>query len=423
MRVLSALILCTLMCSVYAQFSTCFTDVTSSNANSNAFDFSGVDRFGFALFRNLTSMLSSQQQRQGSSNKANMMLSPFSIWSVLTLALTGAKGGTYTELQTALGLPVSKLHAYRTKIVLDFLMKGSGLGANGGPELLSMDQAYFDPSMRLRDCVKKVSFKINTLDFRNAASAAARINDDVSRATGGEIRDLMDASSVANAVFVLVNAIYFKGSWKEAFKTDKTVNAPFSVPSSRGQFHSINVPTMTRQGTIKIAFSAAMGADVAELPYKNSNISMFIILPREESTTIEQSVSNLTPFSFEDVRRTMSPLPVSIALPKFDLKTKIESELVDSLKAMGIRSMFGNNANFLDFSNERGVFVDAAVHQANVRIDEEGTVAAAATGLVATRSGPSRYINFFVNKPFAFLIFDNRTKVTLFSGIVRNPTL
>lgn len=423
-----ALVVCAVLCTttVKAQFNTCFTDPAGAtrNPNPDAYDFSGVDRFGLALFRNLATMSANQQRRQGSTNNdpTNMMLSPFSIWSALSLALVGAQGNTYRELQTGLGLPSSKIDAYRHKLVLDILMKRAGLGAiNGGPELQSTDRAYFDPSMTLKDCVTKAVFKIDTLDFSNPARAAATINHHVSDATRGEIRDLLDASSVNNAVFVLVNAIYFKGDWEEAFRPEKTINAPFSVPTSSGQVRSINVPTMTRQGKIKIAFSEAMGANVVELPYKNSNISMFIILPREESTTIEESVSKLTPFSFEDVRSTMASLPVSIALPKFDLKTRLQSELVDGLKSLGIRSIFSSNADFSDFSDQRGVFIDAAIHQANVRIDEEGTVAAAASALVATRSGPSRFINFFVNKPFAFLIYDKHTKVTLFSGIVRNP--
>ncbi|KAF2353228.1 Serpin domain [Trinorchestia longiramus] len=404
--------------SVAQKFDLCFPDTTQNVGSNDKFIFSGVDNFGFGLFRELNGLMSSEQ----SSDSSNLLISPYSVWSVLSLALMGTQGTARLQLEQALGLPDTKLGAYRTKYALDFVLQALGSGVGGGPELRGLDRAYFDSSVSVRDCVSNVIHDIQVLNITSDPTGSAdKINKDVSIATGGEIKDLLSQDSLVNAVFVLLNAVYFKGTWQTKFDPQDTSKQVFY--NSAGQ-QAATADMMTVQGPFNIVKSPALGATMLELPYDRSNMSMLILLPEIENPNVEGILTALSPYTLSQALQASQQLPVKVFLPKFDLKTKLGAQLVESLGKLGITDVFDRSrADFSSFSSDASqLYIDTAVHQAKVKVDEVGTVAAAATALIGTRSGPGNTIQFVANRPFVFLIYEKRVKVTLFAGVIRNPT-
>ncbi|KAA0202574.1 hypothetical protein HAZT_HAZT000581 [Hyalella azteca] len=326
-----------------AQFDLCFTDSAAAGVPSNEFNFTGVDNFGLGLIRELNEHLTATQK----AGDVNLLVSPYSVWSALSLALMGAQGTTLKQLQDALGLPNTKLGAYRTKYALDFVLRALGSGANGSPELRRVDRAYFDPSVNLRPCVSDVIHDVQTLNMLADPAPACL-----------------------------------------------TMPPLFAPPRLR-----VSPCLLSLHRRISLVF-------------------------RHQKPDLDQTLAKLSPYTLGQALAAMKPLQVNVSIPKFDLEVKLEDELVQSLKQLGITDMFDRTrSNFSSFTADSGpLFVDEAIHKAKVRVDESGTVAAAATALMATRSGANSAIQFVANRPFLFLIYDSRVRVTLFAGIIRNPT-
>ncbi|XP_018024224.1 ovalbumin-related protein X-like isoform X2 [Hyalella azteca] len=410
------LVVATLMSSATCTLDSCFPDSGSSDTTSSNFNFSGVDIFGLGLFRELNSLMTSSQ----SAGDANLLVSPYSVWSALSLALMGAEGRSRRQLEDALGLPTTRRGAYRTKYALDFVMRALGSGTNGGPELRRVDRAYFDPTVQLHPCVTNLLNDVQILDMIfDSIGSANKINNDVSMVTGGQIKDLLSSDALVNSLFVLLNAIYFKGSWQTKFDPKNTSKQKFNRQS--GEMVAM-ADMMTVESTFNLAASTSLGAAMLQLPYYNSNMSMLVMLP-DPSSTVDETLKQLSPTTLSQSLAALKPTIVRVSLPKFDLAKKMEDELVQGLGRLGITDIFNSSvANFTSFTSDSSLYVDTAIHQAKVMVNEEGTVAAAATALTATRSGSSNPVQFSANRPFLFLIYDSRVRVTLFAGIIRNPS-
>ncbi|XP_018019539.1 intracellular coagulation inhibitor 3-like isoform X2 [Hyalella azteca] len=175
---------------------------------------------------------------------------------------------------------------------------------------------------------------------------------------------------------------------------------------------------MTVESTFNLAASTPLGATMLQLPYYNSNMSMLVMLP-DPSSTVDETLKQLSPTTLSQSLAALKPTIVRVSLPKFDLAKKMEVELVQGLKRLGIMDIFNSAANFTSFTSDSSLFVKTAIHQAKVKVDEEGTVAAAATALTGKRSGAFQFV---ADRPFLFLIYDSRVNVTLFAGIIRNPS-
>ncbi|XP_018024225.1 serine protease inhibitor 88Ea-like [Hyalella azteca] len=407
------LVVATLMSSATCTLDSCFPDTGST---SSEFNFSGVDIFGLGLFRELNSLMTSSQ----SAGDANLLVSPYSVWSALSLALMGAEGRSRRQLEDALGLPTTKLGAYRTKYDLDLVLRALGSGTNGGPELRRVDRAYFDPTVQLRPCVTDLLNDVQILDIiSDPIGSANKINNDVSMVTGGQIKDLLSSDALVNSLFVLLNAIYFKGSWKTKFDPKNTSKQKFTRQS--GEMVAM-ADMMTVEDTFNLAASTPLSATMLQLPYYNS-MSMLIILPDPSQSTVDETLKQLSPTTLSQSLAALKPTIVRVSLPKFDLAKKMEDELVQGLGRLGITDIFNSSvANFTSFTSDSSLYVDTAIHQAKVKVDEEGTVAAAATALTFAYSFSSDPVQFVANRPFLFLIYDSRVNVTLFAGIIRNPS-
>ncbi|XP_019374080.1 PREDICTED: serpin B12-like [Gavialis gangeticus] len=274
------------------------------------------------------------------------------------------------------------------------------------------------------DCTKELyGAVLQTGDFKNATEAARqKINSWVETQTQGKIKELFVPGIITPVtVLVLVNAIYFKANWKYKFDKTKTVKRDFRL----NQNDKKSVQMMYQQGKFKMAHIQEINAQILELPYNKTSLSMIILLPNDitdranglkkiERTMTAEKLALWTS-SESLVERKME-----VYLPRFKLEDMFY--LKSTLKEMGMTDVFDElRADLSAISRKSHLYMSEAVHKAYVEVNEEGTEAAAATGAVINnRSLPSSEV-FMADHPFFFFIRHNPTNTILFFGKLCSP--
>jgi serpin B len=368
----------------------------------------GVNRFTFDLYARV-------RERPGS-----QFVSPFSVSTAFAMLADGANGPTRDELVKAFHFPAD------LPAVGDL---GRFYAAGGRPYELSVANALWGqrgypwrPEFLARQR-ERYGAGLTDHDLRTDwEGGRAAVNKWVERRTKDRIKDLMPPGSMNKKTrLVLANAIYFKGDWQDEFKKAATSDQPFTTADGS----KAPVPLMHRSGGYKHAQHD--GFQVLELPYKGGELAMDVILPADHTslpaveaklTEAPAWLAKLTPAS--DVR---------VWLPRFKLEDKFD--LPDMLKAMGVRLAFDDErADLLGLVTHIpdgfNLYVSAAHHKAFVEVNEQGTEAAAATGVavaVATSApvNPPKPILFRADRPFLFLIRDVQHGTVLFVGRYAGP--
>jgi serpin B len=214
---------------------------------------------------------------------------------------------------------------------------------------------------------------------------------------------------------VLTNAIYFKGKWATPFKPEQTQEAPFTLLSGE----KVNVPMMHQ--TAHFGYMETDTIQVLELPYVNNDLSMVILLPKKPDG-VNELEKGLTSETITGWLAGLRKREVQVYVPRFKLTS--EFSLAETLSAMGMPDAFSTKADFSGITGNRDLFISAVVHKAYVEVNEEGTEAAAATGVAMklTAVAPPPPV-FRADHPFVFLIRDNQTGSILFLGRTANPSL
>ena len=237
------------------------------------------------------------------------------------------------------------------------------------------------------------------------------INDWVKSATDGKIVDLLPPGSViSNTVLVLANAITFKGYWQHAF-TGGTRRERFYHSSTR----YVNMMHMTsRAPSLRYAYVSSIKSEVVELPFYDSRIAMYIVLPRNYHYSLSYVESR---FSWNPDSLGLTSRSVQVSLPKFTVKKS--TKMSNLLKALGMTDLFSENkAKLGNIAGRNDIWVADVFHQAYINVHEKGTEASAATAVVINiRFSPSQdIVKFVANRPFLFFIWDRETKSLLFNG-------
>jgi serpin B len=263
---------------------------------------------------------------------------------------------------------------------------------------------------------------LQQLDFQTQPEQARQtINQWVEQATQGKIKDLIPQGLLNEMTrLVLTNAVYFKGKWQQPFKPDATQPAPFFLSAGK----QADVPLMyqkqhCRFGKFDLAGQA--GLQVIELTYQGDELSMVVLLPNQKDglSALEKqlSVDNLKQWTTK-----LAQPEVKIWLPKFKLSA--EFQLRDVLTDLGMPLAFTpHRADFSGMDGQHDLYISAVVHKAYVDVNEEGTEAAAATGVgvVGAMARPPKPQEFRADHPFLFLIHDEKTGCILFLGRVTDP--
>ena len=220
-------------------------------------------------------------------------------------------------------------------------------------------------------------------------------------------------------------AIYFKGDWKQKFKTADTKTKPFYLASGK----TVDVPLMFQKGDFR--YGGVAGLEIIDLPYgRDKHLSMIVLLPDKQSDSSVQNAGEVRINGLVDLERklsaktlerwlaTLETAEVAVLLPKFKMTSAFSLQSV--LSAMGMGSAFTGAADFSGMS-DRPLQIDSVLHQAYVDVNESGTEAAAATyvglAFISAKINPV----FRADRPFLFLIRDNRTGAILFLGRMLNP--
>lgn len=365
-----------------------------------------VEKFGLDLFRRVAV----------SKSPTSVFISPYSIWSALVLAYLGSSGATKKQLETALHV-TTKTGTYINWNSFKLLLENSPKRNAGGAELSMANWAYFSTKLDLDNCLDTTLFELKKVNFTNAEQARAIINEAVSEATRGLIPELIEFLPPATR-FALVNAIYFKGKWELPFRPEETRRQEF-LGTTRDSTKIVDM--MVQEAVFKQGYSPSLDARIIELPYQDSNISMFVFLPSTLGT--DTIINNLSRQTFDEAYQSMSTKYTHLIFPRFKMTNKLQNELKQVLYDAGIEDLFVPGlADLTAFTrNKEPLNVDEVIHQATVEITEEGTVAAAATALLNTRFGGPPPDRFAVNRPFVFLIMEKLSGITLFAGNILNP--
>jgi serpin B len=345
-------------------------------------------------------------------------LSPFSISEALAMTLAGARGETAKQIEHALHfqLPSARLHGAFNALDQELAT------VNQPGAVLSIATAlYGQKGLALRPAflallARDYGAGLRIVDFEHAAEQArSEINAWVSQRTRARIPQLLPPGVLDQLTrLVLVNAVYLDAKWKSPFLKSDTSPAPFHAPGG-----TIKVSTMHQDGTF--GYIRGSGYQALELPYRGGRLAFDVILPDPGAFgSIGGRVASSGPLA---LLSGLERQRVAVGLPKLQLRTSLE--LGDALKALGMPLAFSpGQADFSGIAGRPGdLFLQAVVHQAYIKVDEEGTQAAAATAAVfsATSAQLPPPITFNVDRPFMFVIRDRQTGAILFLGAVSKP--
>lgn len=365
---------------------------------------SAANDFSFSLFRQL-----SAAQRDG-----NIFTSPLSASMALGMAMNGAAGSTYDQMRATLGFGATseaEIDAgYKGLIALlrgldssvDFRIANSIWHRNDFP----FEQSFLDAGRNWFDA------EVSGLDFASPA-AVATINDWVSASTAGKIPSIIDAID-PNDVMFLINAIYFKGSWRDRFDPAETRDAPF-----HGVGGDQAMKLMHRNGGIGYLDTPQFQA--VDLPYGNGAFTMTVLLPHE-GTSVDAVAASLNGTDWSARMGQFHPATVDLYLPRFKLEW--ERTLNDDLQTLGMRDAFsGGIADFTRMSPRgRELFISIVKQKTYVDVNEEGTEAAAVTVVGMQLTSMPVPIVVRVDRPFIFVIRERLSGTIVFMGkIVRMP--
>ena len=347
----------------------------------------------------------------------NIFISPFSVSVALTMVLNGAADDTEQSIIETLQLQgisnetINSSNAQLHQILQNTDQKVTLTIANSlwSDEGFAINPLFVQRNMQFFDA------EISSLDFSDPTSVDT-INRWVDTNTDGNIPTILDSISPDEVLF-LINAIYFKGSWQDEFDPTKTRDNPFHLMTGTTE----EVPMMNREGKYPYLYEKEFQA--ISIPYGDGKISMYIFLPSRESN-LNNFLARLSVENWENWMSQFHEQKVWVQIPKF--KVEYGASLNDVLKSLGMEIAFDRNRANFEGIRQSGIvssgnlYISKVEHKAFVEVNEEGTEAAAVTGIgIAVTSLPPQFI---ADRPFFFAIRDNESKTVLFMGTITDPT-
>jgi serine protease inhibitor len=351
---------------------------------------------------------------------ANIFISAYSASTVLQMVGNGAAGRTKAEMQQVLGTTglssaavnaankdiSSSLNNFNTNVILTTANAiWYRQGAPVKPDFIACNQQFF-------------GITVDALNFADPHSVDV-INAWANEKTHGKISRIADGmiDPIYTRLF-LANAVYFKGKWAEPFEVKDTKDRPFYL---RGGSQKI-IPMMTQAKTF--TYRRGTGYQAVRLPYHGENLAMYVFLPDTNSSP-EKLLGIMNGDTWQRVTKPgFSEKEGTLVLPKFKLEYSVE--LNQPLQALGMKAAFDSlGADFSGIAPQ--LFISAARQKTFLEVKEEGTEAAAVTGMALQSGGiampPPNPFQMIVDRPFLFLIEDRLTGTILFMGILFDPQM
>jgi serine protease inhibitor len=360
--------------------------------------------FAFDLFKPMLA---------GAKESDDILISPFSITSALSMTLNGAAGETLDSMKKALrleGQTLDQVNATYLKLMTEMVPVDSHV------ELDIANSVWVEKKFEV-----KQDFMTNVGNWYKAEARSIDITDPnalntvnswIADNTHDKITNMLDYLD-PNLAMLLINAIYFKGMWRYQFKTSDTSEEPFYLTFTSSE----SVPMMHQTTDLQVAKDA--NVTIVDIPYGQGNFSMLVVLP-DAGITTSDIASTLTQEKWNEWTGLLATntQKVDLSMPKF--KYGYKRLLNDDLTSLGMGIAFSDSADFSNISNQP-TKINRIIHQSYIETNEEGTEAAAATVVEIVSSVAIQSWNVNIDRPFLYFIHETSTGTILFMGKVGDP--
>lgn len=346
----------------------------------------------------------------------DVFVSPVSVSMALGMTLNGANAATRDSMARTLefsGLTQTGINSSYKSLI--------ALLSNLDPKVKFQiaNSIWHRPDLLVEQAFKEVNSlhfnaEINSINFSDPG-AARTINGWVDRSTNGKIKEIVPDPIPRDIVMYLINAIYFKGTWTYSFDPKNTRDDSFTLPNGS----KTACKMMYLKGNLRCTSTDQVQA--IDLAYGDAGFSMTILLPKV-GTNIDEFTGRLTQQQWISIVSGLATKEAELYFPKF--KLEYSKKLNDVLKAMGMPIAFSPDlADFTNIDKRGGLFISDVQHKTFVQVDEEGTEAAAVTSVGVGRTSIGDTFVMRIDRPFVFVIRENRSGAILFMGKIVEPKL
>lgn len=314
----------------------------------------------------------------------NLMISPLSIYHILSLTANGADKTTLAEMLKVLQQEdKDKLNSANKDI-------SKGISKIGSCEFANGIFTKFDPEKAFTDVAKKYEADVTVL------KDVEQVNKWVSDSTHEKIPKIIDSLN-KDDLMILLNAVYFKGNWKKEFDQTLTRKNTFmNLGKDKKECEFMNM-------TEKLDYVEDDDMQAVSLNYAKDNMKAFIVLPKKDD--INTFIGKLKSEQYTKTVKGLKNQKIALSVPKFEVN--FEADIRANLNALGINEAFSDRADFSILKKENDLHISQIVHKTFSRVNEKGTEASAATAVTMTRNlsiDADPKPEMIVNKPFLFII-------------------
>jgi serpin B len=347
----------------------------------------------------------------------NIMISPFSISSALSMTLNGSANGTLEAMRKALrleGKTIDQINSTYLKLMTEMVTIDKRVVVEIANSVW-VEKKLVVKQPFITDVKKWYIAEARDIDVTDP-KAVNIVNGWIAEKTHDKITEMLDRLDPGLAM-LLINAVYFNGKWRYQFDKNDTKDEPFyanpSVPET--------VPMMHLKKNLKVIKQNNL--TIAEIPYGQGNYTMVVVLP-DENVTSSEVVKFLTSSNWQDwmAKLANNSHEVELSMPRF--KYMYKRNLNDDLINLGMGIAFTGNADFSKISDQ-GLMISRVLHQTFIETNEEGTEAAAATvvEMVYGSANPSSIEKVTLDHPFIYFIRESTTGTIIFIGRLGDPTI
>ncbi len=369
----------------------------------------GSGDFGFNLMHKLLEANPDQSH----------VVSPLSIAMAYGMAMNGAEGETYTQMQKVFGLggmsrdQISQSARELMELLTQFDDKVRFNIANSiwYRDTFHVEDAFIETNRRYYDA------EIRATDFDDP-EAVEKINEWVDSKTGGLIEEIVQGPIDPMTVMYLINAIYFNGTWTVEFDPRKTEKKPFYLADGS----RVETEMMRMDRKENILYARGKNYQAVNLYYGDAGFAMTLVLPDEE-VGLENWLTDTNWKKWQNLTGSLSGATVSLEMPKFEMEYEVE-EFKKILQELGITDAFGaGSADFSRINPSRDdLHISDTRHKTFMRVDEKGTEAAAVTSIEVSLTSVSQAIEIHFNRPFFYMIREVESGTPLFMGTIADPS-
>jgi serpin B len=348
----------------------------------------------------------------------NLLISPYSIAAAIGMAYNGSVGETRQEMAEVMGwsgLEMERVNASQAALQQLLAHPGNGIEIGIANSMWMKDGIPVEETYKTT-IQQAYEAEIRTLNGQ-PTQAKEEINQWVKQHTEDMISNLMQEPPEKESLMILVNAIAFDGNWMDEFDPEYTTDDEFKV--ANGKALSVRMMHQTKQ----FQYSENEDWQAVRLPYGDGQMHLLIILPQEGRTLDEVQQQLLDAPKRLDAGSEYRL--VELSLPRF--RAEYGVNLRETLQQMGMEMAFdpyaANFTKMISPGPNLQAYIGQIQHRAVMEVNEQGTVAAAATmvGMEAGSAPPTDPVKMNVNRPFMVAVVDEATDAWVFAGSIYNP--